>query len=326
MTITAHAVDTSTNSGDDSQGVTVDNAPPDTIIDSGPTGTVATSSASFSFHASQTGSTFACRLDGGSFATCSSPATYTNLANGPHTFEVRATDPAGNTDGSPASRGWTVNVSSSSVFGDGFESGDFSAAGWTVVQGGDGSATVQSATVKSGTFAARLSETANTGSVAYVRKNLGLSYDDLSVAADMQVQQEGASGGNVPFFRLYDVNGTRLSERLSPERDQRADLGHGWHQPVPGQRAPGAQRLGSPEGPRRHRRNRHQHGRAVAGGDQGPDGDERQPGLVRRADVPDRQRHVEADLHPGRGRRHGDPGTVTGRRRAASRRRWRDED
>ncbi len=172
-TITAHAVDTSTNSGDDAHSVTVDNAAPDTIIDSGPSGTVATSSASFSFHASQTGSTFACRLDGGGFSNCSSPATYTGLANGSHTFDVRATDPAGNTDGSPASRTWTVNVSSSSVFSDGFESGDFSAGGWTVTQGGDGSATVQSATVKSGAFAARLSETANTGSVAAARKNLG---------------------------------------------------------------------------------------------------------------------------------------------------------
>ena len=168
------------------------------------------SSASFAFHASQTGSTFACRLDGGSFSGCASPATYTGLANGSHTFDVRATDPAGNTDGSPASRTWTVDVSSSSIFSDGFESGDFSAAGWVVTTGGDGAAIVQSTTVKSGSFAARLAETANTSSVAAARKNLGASYADLSAAADFQVQVEGASGGNIPLFRLYDAANVRL--------------------------------------------------------------------------------------------------------------------
>jgi hypothetical protein len=210
VTVTAHAVDTSTNSADDPNGVTVDNTAPDTVIDTGPNGTVGSSSATFTFHANQGGSTFACRLDGGSFSGCSSPATYTALANGSHTFDVKATDPAGNTDGSPASRTWTVDVSSSSVFSDGFESGTFAGGGWAPTVGGDGSATVQSATVKTGAFAARLAETVNTSSVAYARKNLGASYSDLSVAADFQVQQEGASGGNVPLFRLYDASSVRL--------------------------------------------------------------------------------------------------------------------
>jgi hypothetical protein len=224
VTITAHAVDTSANVADDAHAVTVDNTPPDTIIDAGPSGTVGSASASFSFHASQSGSTFSCRLDGGGFAGCSSPATYTGLANGAHTFDVRATDPAGNTDGSPASRTWTVDVSSSTVFSDGFESGGFSAAGWSVTTGGDGTATVQGATVKTGAFAARLAETSSTSSLAYVRKDLGASYDDLSLAADFQVQQEGASGGNVPLFRLHDAAGAR---RLTVYR-QNATNGQIW--------------------------------------------------------------------------------------------------
>ena len=37
-----------------------------------------------------------------------SPKAYTGLAPGSHTFEVRATDPAGNVDPTPATRTWTV--------------------------------------------------------------------------------------------------------------------------------------------------------------------------------------------------------------------------
>ena len=87
-----------------------DTTPPETTIASGPSGTVATASASFSFDASESGSTFSCRVDGGAWSSCSSPKDYTGLANGSHTFDVRATDGAGNSDGSPASRTWTVNV------------------------------------------------------------------------------------------------------------------------------------------------------------------------------------------------------------------------
>jgi hypothetical protein len=48
-----------------------------------------------------------CRLDGGASAPCSSPARYTGLDPGPHTFSVRAVDTAGNV-GPPASYRWTI--------------------------------------------------------------------------------------------------------------------------------------------------------------------------------------------------------------------------
>jgi hypothetical protein len=89
---------------------TVDATAPNTTIGSGPTGSVSTASASFGFSSSETGSTFECRIDGGAYATCTSPKAYSGLADGSHTFNVRATDAAGNADGSPAARTWTVDT------------------------------------------------------------------------------------------------------------------------------------------------------------------------------------------------------------------------
>ncbi|CAN5828043.1 hypothetical protein BH23ACT10_BH23ACT10_17610 [soil metagenome] len=85
-----------------------DTTPPDTTIDSGPSGVVAETSATFTFSASESGSTFECRLDGGTFTSCTSPATHFSLAPGEHEIEVRATDSAGNVDPTPATRSWTV--------------------------------------------------------------------------------------------------------------------------------------------------------------------------------------------------------------------------
>ncbi len=80
-----------------------DTTPPNTTINSGPSGTSTSASASFTFTSSESGSTFQCRLDAGSWGSCSSPKAYSGLANGSHTFDVRATDAAANTDATPAS-------------------------------------------------------------------------------------------------------------------------------------------------------------------------------------------------------------------------------
>ncbi|HEX7838373.1 MAG TPA: hypothetical protein VF469_12950, partial [Kofleriaceae bacterium] len=89
---------------------TVDLTPPDTTLVDGPSGTVPIASAMFSFTASEPDASFACSLDGGAFAPCTSPDAVTGLAQGAHSFAVRATDAAGHTDPSPASRSWTVDT------------------------------------------------------------------------------------------------------------------------------------------------------------------------------------------------------------------------
>jgi acid phosphatase type 7 len=85
-----------------------DDTPPQTTITAGPTGTTSATSATFSFSSSETGSTFACRLDGEGWAGCASPSTRSGIASGSHSFEVRATDVAANTDPTPAVWSWSV--------------------------------------------------------------------------------------------------------------------------------------------------------------------------------------------------------------------------
>ena len=73
---------------------------PETTITSSPASPVA-SSATFAFSSSEAGSSFECQLDDGAWAACSSPLSYTP-SPGSHSFGVRATDPGGTVDPSPA--------------------------------------------------------------------------------------------------------------------------------------------------------------------------------------------------------------------------------
>ena len=109
------AVDNSSNADDTpaSRGFTVDATAPDTRIDSGPSTTTSDATPELKFSSPDSDATsFACRIDGGSFAPCTSPVTLKSLADGPHAFEVRAGDAAGNVDASPASRTFDVKSAS----------------------------------------------------------------------------------------------------------------------------------------------------------------------------------------------------------------------
>lgn len=91
---------------------TVDTAAPDTTIGSGPAegSTVNNPTPSLTFSSSEPGSTFQCQVDGGGYSSCTSPFTTSALSDGPHTVDVRATDIAGNTDATPATRSFTVDA------------------------------------------------------------------------------------------------------------------------------------------------------------------------------------------------------------------------
>jgi hypothetical protein len=95
---------------------TVDTVAPNTSITGGP-GTTNDPTPTFAFSSSQAGSSFSCKVDSGAYAPCSSPKSASHLADGSHTFYVRATDPAGNTDATPATRSFTIQTASVSVSG-----------------------------------------------------------------------------------------------------------------------------------------------------------------------------------------------------------------
>jgi hypothetical protein len=87
-----------------------DIVPPETEITSGPPASTTSGSVAFEFSANEAGSTFECRLDGGAWSACSSPAAYPGLGAGTHEFLVRATDEAGNIDATPAAWDWAVTA------------------------------------------------------------------------------------------------------------------------------------------------------------------------------------------------------------------------
>jgi hypothetical protein len=79
-------------------------------VTSGPaTGSfVSSTSATFRWTEKTAKATFSCALDGAAAAACTSPKTYSGLAQGRHTFAVTAK--AGTSTSAPATRSWTVDT------------------------------------------------------------------------------------------------------------------------------------------------------------------------------------------------------------------------
>src|SRR5436305_150232 len=108
------------------------------------------------------------------------------------------------------------------LFSDGFESGTFAA--WSAVKtGADGTASVQSSIVKSGSYGAQLAETSASGSYAYANATLAAAQTDLTATGDFDVTVQGASGSNVRLFRLFDGSGALVASVY--RQNQTAQLG-----------------------------------------------------------------------------------------------------
>jgi hypothetical protein len=163
-----------------------DTTPPETTIASGPSGTISSGDASFTFSSSEPNSTFECRLDGAAYSACTSPKSYTNLSNGSHTFDVRATDRAGNVDATPASRTFTVDVRMSVL---------------------DYGATPDDATDDSAAFQRAMAAAVQAGGVAYVPAGTFLisgvtppDHATLQVEATATLKKYGTTTG--PLFTM----------------------------------------------------------------------------------------------------------------------------
>jgi hypothetical protein len=120
LSVGIHTVTTVVNDfgalvGSDQITITVeDTTAPDTTMDSQPPNPSGADVA-FTFSSPDITATFECQLDNGGYVGCTTPQNYIGLANGPHTFDVRARDGEGNVDATPASFIWTVDTVSPSV-------------------------------------------------------------------------------------------------------------------------------------------------------------------------------------------------------------------
>jgi hypothetical protein len=111
-TFTVQSADAVGNVGSDTYSWTVDTTAPVVAITAQPANPTQATTASFDFTTSD--GTVQCKLDGGSFSSCSSPKAYAGpLAGGSHTFTVRSTDAAGNVGSD--SYTWVVDLTAPNV-------------------------------------------------------------------------------------------------------------------------------------------------------------------------------------------------------------------
>jgi hypothetical protein len=88
---------------------TVDTTPPDTIL-ANPGNLTGNQVPVFNFTSTEPGSTFQCSFNNAAYTACTSPLAVDVLHSGSQSFKVRAIDPAGNVDPTPATDQWTSDL------------------------------------------------------------------------------------------------------------------------------------------------------------------------------------------------------------------------
>ena len=193
----------------------IDTSTPDTNIDTTPPALTNSLTGTFTFSSpSPDLAGFECRLDGGAFAACTTPDTLTGLSAGPHTFEVRAVDTAGNRDPSPASYTWTVDLGYPTVL---FNANTVPANNAKLNSGPTKLKVAFSKDVKNDSSAGAANNPANfllvedgvNGTFDTTTCALGLVADDVSIPIAIPTYTN--RNGSGPFIATFVVNGgTRL--------------------------------------------------------------------------------------------------------------------
>jgi hypothetical protein len=95
---------------------TIDLTAPITSLASVPTDPASSPDAVFEFKCNETDCTYECNLGSEGWQTCTTPVTYNSLLEGPHDFQVRATDAAGNVDPIPVNYSWDLDLTAPDTF------------------------------------------------------------------------------------------------------------------------------------------------------------------------------------------------------------------
>lgn len=90
--------------------IIIDTNLPRATITSHPAHPTKSTMANFAFVSTKARSKFQCKLDDGVYSACTSTKSFESLLEGSHTFSVKASDAVGNTDLTPASFTWTVDL------------------------------------------------------------------------------------------------------------------------------------------------------------------------------------------------------------------------
>jgi hypothetical protein len=89
---------------------TIDLTPPTTVVTQQPPALSNSTTATFAFNSPDATATFRCALNGAPPQPCTSPVTYTGLADATRTLLIQAVDPAGNVDTQAQPIAWTVDT------------------------------------------------------------------------------------------------------------------------------------------------------------------------------------------------------------------------